>query len=410
MLILMTSLSGSIEATTSHGLTEWLTGYRPGETALLRDSHLSMEGWLNLGVTFNASGHRDGFNGPVTFTDRANTLQLNQLYLSLERAINFSAESWAIGGRIDFLFGTDALFAQTHGSVKGRWDNDLSLTGDYGLALPQTYLEVRIPFRQGVNIKLGHFYAMTGAESVMAPDNFFASHTYMMQFGEPFTHTGLLATYPLTADVTLNIGTATGSEVGGWDGAFDGRLDLWAFLGGLTYTNTDGSTSTSLNALQGESRNEGNVNLYSLVVHHDLIERWHYTLQQDYGWSDGVSGSGSAEWYGMAHYLSFDLIDSLAMGIRAEWFRDDEGNRVTASYRAAFAEPDRPLNDSVYPPAGHGFYDLSVGLRWKPVNWITIRPGIRYDWTDQGPLFDCKWGRCQQNDQFLFTTDLLISL
>ncbi len=44
-------------------------------------------------------------------------------------------------------------------------------------------------------LKVGHFYTIIGYEVVTAPDNFFYTHAYTMQYGEPFTHTGVLATY-----------------------------------------------------------------------------------------------------------------------------------------------------------------------------------------------------------------------
>ena len=47
----------------------------------------------------------------------------------------------------------------------------------------------------GLNVKAGHFYTPIGYESVPAPDNFFYTHAYTMQYGEPFTHTGLLGNY-----------------------------------------------------------------------------------------------------------------------------------------------------------------------------------------------------------------------
>ena len=41
-------------------------------------------------------------------------------------------------------------------------------------------------------IKLGHFYTPIGYEVVPANGNFFYTHAYTMQYGEPFTHTGVL--------------------------------------------------------------------------------------------------------------------------------------------------------------------------------------------------------------------------
>ncbi|MDE2367114.1 MAG: outer membrane beta-barrel protein, partial [Betaproteobacteria bacterium] len=41
-------------------------------------SGLEVGGWINGGITYNANNPSDGFNGTVTFADRANEFQLNQ--------------------------------------------------------------------------------------------------------------------------------------------------------------------------------------------------------------------------------------------------------------------------------------------------------------------------------------------
>ena len=39
---------------------------------LFKDSGLELGGWINGGATYNANNPSDGFNGAVTFADRAN--------------------------------------------------------------------------------------------------------------------------------------------------------------------------------------------------------------------------------------------------------------------------------------------------------------------------------------------------
>ncbi len=409
-ILLLVFMAGSASADDdSSGLVQWLTGIRPENARLLRAARLSFSGWLNAGITYNPSSPGDGYNGPVTFSDRSGVLQMGQFYVSLERPVDMHGEHWDLGGHVDVLFGSDALFTQANGDAKGHWDQNLLHTGDYSLALPQLYLETFIPLGKGIDLKAGHFYTRIGSESVMAPDNFFASHSYMMQYGEPFTHTGFMASYPLTDLIRLNLGAATGSSVAGWDGGFDRYLDNWAFLGGLDYANESGDTTVALNAVQGETRGTapGSLNVYSLVLHHDFSETWHYTLQQDYGWSGQDTAGNNAEWYGIAHYLSYDIDRGLSAGLRAEWFRDDDGVRVQSAYRATLFgdNADIPLSAT-----GSGYYALTAGLRWKPASWITVRPSIRYDWADQKKQFDCQGGRCSQSNQLLFSTDVILSL
>ena len=68
--------------------------------------------------------------------------------------------------------------------------------------------------------------------------------------------------------------------------------------------------------------------------------------------------------------------------MRAEWFRDDEGTRTAQLKRPGF-------------PAS--FYDLTLGVTYKPYRSLQIRPEVRWDWSpDARPYND-------QTDKFQFT-------
>ena len=422
------ALAGSAHADTpadpwyeQSGLLEMLPEGGPNAVRWMRDFRLSVGGWVNAGITYNPAMPGDRFNGTVTLGDRSGELQLNQTYLYLERPVDIQGGRWDFGGRMDFLFGSDAAFTQASGDPQSHWDQNL-IGGDlrfYQLAIPQLYLEGVIPVGNGLGVKLGHFYTIVGNESVMAPDNFFYSHTYLMQYGEPFTQTGLLASYAFNENVTLSAGAVTGSILGGWDGGFDHNLEQWGFLGGVTWAN--GETSFSANATHGvQDQNSGDWNLVSLVLHHDVTEALHFTLQQDTGWAEKVLGDQNAEWYGLAGYFSYDLTDMLAAGLRGEWFRDDEGFRARSRPRIsaheeaggkAHLQAIPPLN-SDGEPTGNTYYALTAGLNWKPLPWVTLRPNVRYDWTNNVNLFDCTGGaaptRGADGSQGLLSADVIL--
>lgn len=213
----------------------------------LKSTGITAGGWIQGGATFNPSSTH-GFNGPVTFTDQANRFQLNQLNFFVERAVKTEGTGWDIGFRADFLFGTDAIFTQAYGNPafdvnngrpladRGNWDLDICCNSSrtYGIAIPQAYAEIYAPVGNGLNVKVGHFYTPIGFESVPAPNNFFYSHAYTMQYGEPFTHTGVLGNYTVTKNFTAMAGTIGGSGTGGWDGNFDKQMENWGGIGGVT--------------------------------------------------------------------------------------------------------------------------------------------------------------------------------
>jgi hypothetical protein len=376
-----------------------LTGYDANETSLLKNNGITVGGWANTGITYNATGSNNGFNGPVTFGDRHSEVQLNQLNLFIQRAVATEGSNWDFGGRFEAMFGTDAIFTQSYGSLGGHWDRKLINDRFYNLAMPQAYAEIYAPFGNGLNIKVGHFYTPIGYETVPAPDNFFYTHAYTMQFGEPFTHTGVLLNYTVNGNWSVVGGALTGSETGGWDGAFDQQLGNWGGLLGATWTSNDKGTSLNLTGTYSEQSEKISAAwaMYSAVLKHNITDKTHLVLQHDHGFANaGVD----AEWYGVNTHLTYDVTDTLAAGIRGEWFRDQNGVRVFSPARA-----NGVANAASY-------YAVTAGVNWKPKAWFSVRPNVRYDWADgtdasTGGQYR-PFGNTKQ-DQFLFSTDFSVT-
>lgn len=400
--VLVTGVAHADEASEATGLADYMAG--KGDAQPLSDYGIKWGGWLNMGVTYNSNGSK--YNGPVTFGDRASEFQVNQFYLYVQKAVDTAGSGWDIGGRFDFMFGTDSVFTQAYGSPRGHWDLNLIKNGErfYDMAFPQAYVEIFAPFGNGITAKIGHFYTIIGNEVVTAPDNFFYSHAYTMQYGEPFTHTGVLLSYPVNDNWSLSGGVVTGSDYGGWDGAFDKGLGNWNGIGGVNWTSDDKGTSVFVSGTTGgtSEHDSNNWSMYSVVIKHDIMEGLHYTFQHDHGFANKIAGLGDATWYGINQYLTYDIQDDLGIGIRAEWFRDDDGFRV--------ASPGRTLT---YFPGANSYYEVTAGLNWKPLKWVSVRPNVRYDWADKADAFNNGGGdtgyAATRKDQFLFSTDVVIS-
>ncbi|WP_163368109.1 outer membrane beta-barrel protein, partial [Klebsiella aerogenes] len=46
----------------------------------------------------------------------------------------------------------------------------------------------------GIDVKVGQYVTLEGAEVINAPDNALYTHSYIFNFGIPFKHTGILTT------------------------------------------------------------------------------------------------------------------------------------------------------------------------------------------------------------------------
>lgn len=382
--------------------------------AFVERTGLSLSGWAIGSYTYNANNPSDRMNGPVTFNDRANDFLGNQLYLIGERRVNTDGDRIDLGFRVDALYGSDAFFTQAFGLDQTIFTQSPL----YNLALPQIYGEVFLPVMDGLSIKGGHFYTIIGYEVVTTPDNFFTTLPYTFQYGEPFTHTGVLSSLTVNDKLTVYNGV-----VEGWDNWWDNN-NAWSYLGGVSYQVFE-KTNVTLTFITGPEQDTKNIGftgirkpggsvgrtMYSLVVQQELTEKLKYVIQHDHGWqasSPGDAGLGvgptpRAEWYGINQYLFYDINDKFAVGARGEWFRDDDGVRV-AVFRSGSAN-----NPGALGPAN--YYALSLGANYRPTSCFTIRPELRWDWQDA----DANAGTTRafsdftERDQFLMAVDFILT-
>ena len=298
-----------------------------------------VESWLDQGFTWNTANPGNQSNLPVTFNDRANEYEMNQLYLVMERKVDHG-KLWDWGARVDLLYGTDYFYTQSLGletqpNGARRWNGpgprETGIPGDggaalYGLAMPQLYAEFLTPIAYGTSIKVGHFYSIMGHESVMAPENFFYSHSYTMQYAEPFTHTGILFDYRYKPNFSVKAGIVRGWDA--WeDPVFDGQtVDRVGFLGGISWQSCDERTALDFTVYTGNEelyagqlQNRTN---YSLVFKRDITPRLTYVFQHDLGvQQNGVAAMrGSTldqvatHWYTVVNYLYYKMNERVSIG------------------------------------------------------------------------------------------------
>lgn len=367
----------------------------------------SVYGWLNGGFTtggVSTAGNPAANDlSPVGFNDANNDFMLNQFYLVAEKAIDYDADKIQLGGRVDMLYGTDARTTYAYGldintsnltpAIIGGSNNYTgaasagSGVGDvaYGVAIPQMYGSLYIPIGNGLEIIGGHYYTSIGYEVVTAPDNFFYSHAYTMYYGEPFTHTGFNAKYTVNDMISVFSGLNRG-----WDNWYDNN-DEWSYLGGITFSLGENTTlafaiETGAEqddppaAWQGISAANGTKNrtMYSIVLQQQITEKLSYVFQHDLGVqaigavdSAAFGGANELNWYGINQYLFYDVNDKFALGLRGEWFCDEDGYRI-------FTAPTRT------PGTRYNVFEITVGANYKPASCMVIRPEVRYDWQTTG--------------------------
>ncbi|OYP35972.1 porin [Rhodopirellula sp. MGV] len=325
-------------------------------------------GWVQMGYHDKAL--------PL-FNSRADNVQLHQAWLYAEKAIDTSC-GFDIGGRIDYVYGTDGPDTQSFGIDNDHWDNGWDHGNDYGHAIPQLYMEAGYG---DLSVKMGHFYTIIGWEVVTAPDNFFYSHAYTMYNSEPFTHTGALATYNVSDSVT-----AYGGYVFGWDSGFEDNGD--AFLGGLSVALSDDLTvtyATVAGRFADDRITTEQGYMHSIVADVALSDNLQYIFQTDLLDTEDNAGTLNRKSFDINQYLIYTLSDCLAVGGRFEWY-NVEGNLLNGT--AAGVDSD--------------IYALTMGVNYRPHANVLVRPEIRFDWDD-----DLVAGLEDGDDQTTFGVDTI---
>ena len=333
----------------------------------------SAGGWLQFGYHNRANS---------LFNSRPDELQLHQAWLYAEKAVDGSC-GLDIGGRIDYMYGTDSQDTQAFGTDPRGWDNDWDNGPDYGHAIPQLYMEAAYG---DMSVKVGHFYTIIGWEVVTAPDNFFYSHAYTMYNSEPFTHTGALANYQVSDDLNVWAGYTLG-----WDSGFDDNGD--SFLGGFSAALTDSLTLTyaTVAGRFGEARFNGVEQgyMHSIVADIALTDSVQYIIQSDLLDSENADGRTVRDTFGINQYLIKTINDCWAVGGRFEWWNNEN------------------FDDTLSRTVDGDVYALTLGINHRPHANVIVRPEIRWDW-DSGD--DLVAGlEDGDDDQFTFGVDTILT-
>ena len=379
-------------------------------------NHFKDKGWklggnLAQSFTYNFQSPTNRYNGPVGWTDQSNQYQLNQFWLYAEKATSTADKDWDFGGRADMNYGSSSrLFTES-----GLETNRLASGGVYGLALPQFYAEVAY---KKLKVKAGHFISPVGYFTVDTTQNFFNTIPYTYQWGEPFTHTGILATYQLSDALVVSSGVTRGWDNFGRNNPHLGYLGTWG------YTFQDKSNLTQVIIWSNEPNQNLNFSsryYQSLVYSKPINDKVTYVGQTDFGTQDNAMLDGRrANWYGVNQYMYYKVNDKWTWGANFEWWRDEQGFRV-AGFLPGNAPSGITGNYSGVPfanlPGGYNgnFWQFTVGPKWTPTSNpnFFIRPNLRYDFytggvdNAQNPGGVVPYDSGTKSQQGLFVTDVV---
>lgn len=301
------------------------------------------------------------------FDTEANGFTPHAAELVLEKPLT---DDMPIGFRTDFFFGDDAeiIHAAGLGNVSAAGENPEAFD------LQQAYITARAPIGDGLDFKVGKFVTLLGAEVIESPANWNFSRSYLFGFAIPFTHTGVLASYPLG-----ELGSTTLGVVNGWDIVDDNNMAK-SMLGNITLTPIE-KTMLSFTLITGAERAADNKNdrtVFDSVVTYQPLEKLTLMANYDYGHESsmtqgapGTTGFDAAGWQGLALYAKYDLTPTWNLAGRWEWF-DDKDN-----VRLGLSSADGVANDDI------DYYEWTLTSQWKLREHVLARLEYRHDKADE---------------------------
>jgi hypothetical protein len=103
---------------------------------------------------------------------------------------------------------------------------------------------------------------------------------------------------------------------------------------------------------------------------------------------NGVPQNAEAKydtWYGFVNAFVYQFSDTLSGVWRSEVFWDTNGARTGQL-------------------VGDRYYEMTVGARYKPRDWLLIRPEARYDWSQFHPAYS----NDTRKSQFTLGIDVIV--
>ncbi|WP_161602433.1 outer membrane beta-barrel protein [Tautonia marina] len=368
----------------------------------LEDLPFRFRGWIQNSFSGNPANPPDRINFGEYPNYQANQWQGNQYYLIVERLPD-QEDQLSLGFRVDSFLGNDWIFSKSYGFADEAFD-----VGQFsGVDVPQFFAELHLPLftERGLDIRGGRWYSPAGFEGVQAIERPLFSVTNLMTF-TPFTFFGVLGIQHLDDRTDLYLGT-----VNGWDRFLNANY-VWNTIAGLTRDSADGRTrlsgfmvvgpnqlpffpsanstflpvgvrtSAEVAGLTNFGYSRSNRFYASFVLTRDWTDR--LTQAMEVAWvvdenTPLMTGPGSrqtgarntrqnTEWYGFANWFLYELDPKLTAVWRSEIFRDDDG--------------------VIFGTTSDTYYEMTLGLNYKPRPWFWVRPEVRFDWSQTGTPYD----------------------
>jgi len=278
-----------------------------------------LSGFVDAGyqVSFgNGLNATSGSPGPMTtrvFDNRANSFYLNAVQLNLER---LATKDMIVGYHFELAAGHDVGIYNGAGSEVG---------------LLEGWLQILAPVGSGLDIRVGKMAYLGGFEVIESKDDFNYSRGLLFGFIQPFTETGIRASYDFSEQLTAVIGFANSTNGAGVDQYADTdnqkQVDLQVVFKPtkdalVSMTVTEGTDTANLGQTAA-----GKFYIFDIVGSYTM-DKLTLALNLDFASANHIAAPGPgnrAPLTGIALYGKYAWTDAMASALRVEYMSDHNG-------------------------------------------------------------------------------------
>jgi hypothetical protein len=306
------------------------------QTSSLVAPHIS--GFVDLTYNYNTRDPVDGVTPFHAYTSRHDTLLLNAAHVAL------SGSSDTVSYAIEVDVGSDAQVN----------------SGDDDVDLQEAYVAYVSPI--GLGIKAGKFVTYQGIEVIESGANPTISRGFLFGLAEPFTHAGAVLTYKINSSLDVAAGV-----INGWDLVVDNNRGK-TVVAKFGYTGDGALVTASGYAGPEQAGNADDLRLsgdLTGMIKLGTVDLW---AQANAGSEEGLApDGGTARWFGAGVQPVWHALEKLAVGGRAEIFRDADGARTGTEQT---------------------LYNLSVTPSYTLAAGLVMRGELRVDWSSEDVFMD----------------------
>jgi hypothetical protein len=353
-----------------------------------------LSGYVDAGYTygFAGSGVRDAglgtaINRNPNDAKAGSDFNLNAFKLSLEKPLS-TQNDFSAGFRADLIYGQDA---NLDGNANRVGAPGTLTTSSSDFWLEQAYVQLRAPYGNGIDWKVGKFVTPLGYEVVERPAN--ANITYGNLFRNmiPVDHTGILGSYKFNDIVDVK-----GGVVNGWnsDNAFNGSNGTTGagLLATINFTAPGGNANLQNGAYVGLNNGDGSsaanvlanpagTTTNDALWVYDVWGQWKPKFANDkltLGFNGDVgsyattvlgAGTNDTMWTGAALYAKYQFTKIFSLATRTDWIHSDDGQKFGANSVGG-----------VYVPAAEDLYSFTVTGSFDLWENVLLRAEYRLDY------------------------------